>query len=164
MIAHILLFTALPLLLILAAVWDLTSYTIPNLISLALIAVFALFATLAPLGWSMTGIHLLTGVAALGIGILFFALGWIGGGDAKLFASCALWLGWPDILPFILASAVAGGALSLLLLLFRSKPLPTILLNIKWINKLHDKRAGVPYGIALSSGFLFLLPNSMLVH
>ena len=45
-----------------------------------------------------------------------FALGWIGGGDAKLFAACMLWLGWPASAPFVIWTALAGGGLAVALL------------------------------------------------
>ena len=51
-------------------------------------------------------------VAALVAGMAMFALGWIGGGDAKLFAACGLWLGGAAIFPFLAWTAIAGGGLA----------------------------------------------------
>ena len=46
-----------------------------------------------------------------------FALGWIGGGDAKLAAAIALWLGWGALLDYSLSAAIYGGALTIVILL-----------------------------------------------
>ena len=78
-----------PAALIVAALWDLTSFTIPNWISLALVAAFApaAFAAHPPMGVLLG--CLATGGGALLLGMVMFSLGWIGGGDAKLFAAAA---------------------------------------------------------------------------
>ncbi|MDP3300196.1 MAG: prepilin peptidase, partial [Phenylobacterium sp.] len=84
-----------PALLIVAALKDVTTYTIPNWISLALIVAFFPTALLLGLPLDVLGLHVGLGVGALVAGMVMFALGWIGGGDAKVFAASALWLGWP---------------------------------------------------------------------
>jgi len=65
MFAEILVLVALPLLLAAAASWDVASFTIPNFLNLALIAVFAVFAIAAGLSFSAIGWHLLAGAIAL---------------------------------------------------------------------------------------------------
>ena len=57
--------------------------------------------------------HALCGAAMLVFTFALFNLGWIGGGDAKLAAATALWLGWTPLADYGLASALAGGALTL---------------------------------------------------
>jgi len=158
MIAEVLVFVVLPVLLIAAAGWDLASFTIPNFLSLALIALFAVFATCAGLSWHAVGWHLLAGLLGLCIGFVLFALRYIGGGDAKLFAAVALWLGFSDLLPYALLASIFGGLLTLLLLALRHWPLPTVLLKQRWILNLHDSRSGIPYGVALAAGAFVLLP------
>ena len=71
-----------------------------------------------PLG--QIGLCLAVGLGALVLGMGMFAAGWIGGGDGKLFAVCALWLGWPAVLPFMLYTGLAGGALTFAILGLRS--------------------------------------------
>ena len=99
MLVEVILIAILPALLIAAAGWDLASFTIPNMLTAAMLALFMLFAVasaLAPHGMTLAdfGLHAAAGGIGLVVGIVFFALGWIGGGDAKLFAVAALWLGW----------------------------------------------------------------------
>ena len=158
MIAEILVVVALPALLAAAAGWDLASFTIPNFINIAVIAVFPLFALAAGLPLNAIGFHLLAGFAGLAIGFSLFALGYIGGGDAKLFAGIALWLGFADLMPYALLASVFGGFLTLALLIVRQWPLPHTLARQPWILKLHDTRSGVPYGVALAAGAFILLP------
>ncbi|MES2471922.1 MAG: prepilin peptidase [Pseudomonadota bacterium] len=160
MIAEILVVVALPVLLAAAAGWDLASFTIPNFINIAVIAVFPLFALAAGLSLETVGLHLLAGFAGLAIGFLFFALGYIGGGDAKLFAGVALWLGFADLMPYALIASVFGGFLTLALLIVRQWPLPATLARQPWILKLHDTRSGIPYGVALAAGAFILLPHT----
>jgi prepilin peptidase CpaA len=160
MFAEILVLVALPLLLAVAAGWDMASFTIPNFLNLALLAVFAAFAVTAGLSFSVIGWHLLAGVIALAIGFTLFALGHIGGGDAKLFAAVVLWLGLKDSLPYALVASVFGGLLALGLMLLRQWPLPAFLARQSWVLKLHDKQAGIPYGVALAAGAFFVLPST----
>ena len=160
MIAEILVIVALPLLLVIAAGWDLASFTIPNFLSLALLAIFAMFAVAAGLTLTSIGWHLLAGLLGLSIGFTLFALGYIGGGDAKLFAVVVLWLGFRDLMPYALLASLFGGVLSLGIVLLRRCPLPDVLARQGWIVKLHDARSGVPYGVALAAGAFILLPST----
>jgi prepilin peptidase CpaA len=160
MLAEILVIVALPLLLAAAAGWDVASFTIPNFLNLALAAIFAIFALAAGLAPAAIGWHILAGFLGLFIGFTLFALGYIGGGDAKLFAAVLLWLGLKDLLPYALLASIFGGLLTLALILLRQCPLPDILSRRAWIVKLHDARSGIPYGVALAAGAFFLLPST----
>ena len=108
-----------PIALAYAAVCDLTSYEIPNWISLTLLAVFLVASVFGSLGFVNIGWHLAAGAAVLAVGILLFAAGIFGGGDAKLFAVCAVWLGWANLLKFFVIVALIGGVFALFLLAFR---------------------------------------------
>jgi prepilin peptidase CpaA len=160
MFAEILVLVALPLLLAAAAGWDVASFTIPNFLNLTLIAAFAVFALAAGLSFSAIGWHVLAATIALAIGFTLFALGHIGGGDAKLFAAVVLWLGLKDFLPYALVASVFGGALAVVLMFLRQWPLPVFLAGQSWIMKLHDKKAGIPYGVALAAGAFLVLPST----
>lgn len=158
MIAEFLVFVLLPALLIAAAGWDLASYTIPNFLPLALIGAFAVFAIATSMTPSAIGLHVLAGLIALMVGFAFFALGYVGGGDAKLFACAAIWFGLGDLSQYALSASVFGGALTLGLLSFRKIPLPAIFGRQNWLMRLHDEKAGIPYGAALAAGAFAVLP------
>ena len=89
-----------------------------------------------------------------------FALGWIGGGDAKLAAATALWFGFDHLVMYLAYASVAGGILTLLILQLRQWPLPAPLSSQPWLQRLHDKEGGVPYGIALAIGALLIYPET----
>ena len=157
MIAQFLVLVVFPALLLLAAGWDLASFTIPNAIPAALAVAFFVFAFAAGMPAATLGWHALAGCVGLMAGFLLFAFGLIGGGDAKLFASVALVLGVHDALAYVLAASLFGGGLTLALLAMRRVPLPRVLAQ-PWLLRLHDERAGVPYGVALAAGAFVLLP------
>jgi prepilin peptidase CpaA len=164
MFAEWLVIFALPALLAAAAGWDLASFTIPNFLQAALLAAFAAFAVAAGLSLPAIGFHLLAGLVGLAIGFMLFALGYIGGGDAKLFAVLMLWLGFRDVVPYALFASLFGGALTLGLLFLRNLPLPAFLARQGWIVRLHDEKSGIPYGVALALGAFWILPQSQIFH
>ena len=86
--------TIFPLAMLLSASMDLMTMTIPNKISLALVAGFFVLAPFVGLSWPEFGLHIAMAFGLLVIGMGMFAMGWIGGGDAKLFAATGLWLGY----------------------------------------------------------------------
>ncbi len=146
--------------LLLAAGWDVASYTIPNFIQIGLILAFAAFALATGISPGIAGNHVLAGLAGLAAGFTLFALGYIGGGDAKLFASIALWLGFGDLPAYALIACILGGGLSLLLLTARKFPLPHAFARYQWVLRLHDSKSGVPYGVALAAGLFLILPQT----
>jgi prepilin peptidase CpaA len=160
MIAHTLILFVLPALLLAAAVWDIASFTIPNFLQAGLLAAFALLMIVHPLGAGEFGMHLLAGFIGLVAGFTLFALGYIGGGDAKLFACVALWFGMDDLLAYTLVASVFGGALTLGLLAMRNWPLPAPLATQNWLLRLHDDAEGIPYGAALAAGAFFILSQA----
>ena len=100
------------------------------------------------------------GLAILAIAFVMFGLGWVGGGDAKLAAATALWLGWSSMLDYGAAAAIYGGVLTLIILSARMMPLPAALARFAWVARLHDWKTGVPYGIALAAAGLIQYPGS----
>jgi prepilin peptidase CpaA len=164
MFAELLVIAILPALLMLAAGWDLASFSIPNFIPLALLLTFALFALGTGLSSYLVVGHLLIGLIGLVIGFILFATGIVGGGDAKLFATTLVWLGLKDALDYTLIAALLGGALTIVLLLVRGIPLPAIFLKQAWIARLCDTKAGVPYGVALALGAILVLPYTEVFH
>lgn len=154
-----------PALAIVGALKDLTSYTIPNWISLSLIAAFVPAALVSGVPLAPIGLCLAVGLGALVLGMGMFAAGWIGGGDGKLFAACALWLGWPAVLPFMLYTGLAGGALTFAILGLRSGWLaPAVAGGPAWLRKLGTNGGDLPYGVAIAVGALAAFPQGALAH
>lgn len=153
----------LPALAIAAALSDATSYTISNRLTAATALAFIPAALLSGLPLPVVGLSVLVGFGALVAGIAMFAAGWIGGGDAKLFAACALWMGTAAIAPFLTWTAVSGGALALLLLQLRRQPTLAALPGPAWAMRLIRPGENVPYGVAIAVGALAGFPVSALV-
>ena len=154
-----------PALVIVAALKDATSFTIPNWISLALVAAFAPVALACGVALSTIGLAFGVGAVALLAGMAMFAFGWIGGGDAKLLAASALWLGWPAVLPFIVITALCGGALALALLGLRSMWLrPLTVRGPAWVERLATPGAAAPYGVAICAGALATFPDGVVAQ
>lgn len=147
-----------PVAMAFAAAFDLFTMTIPNRISLALLAAFAIVAPLSGMPVQTIGLHLATGAGALAIGFFMFMRGWVGGGDAKLFAAAALWLGWDSLGQFAVAIGLFGGLLSLVILAFRRFVPERFVTGPFWLTRLHDKTSGVPYGIAIGAAALVIYP------
>lgn len=148
--------------MIAGAVYDAATLTIPNWISLALLALFPLVAFFAGLGWSEIGIHFAVGFAALLAGIALFAGGFIGGGDAKLFAAISLYVGASAFGFYVFAVALAGGVLALLLMGLRYLARSGVAWRFNGFQHLAISGAGIPYGIAIAAGGLFVLPATRL--
>jgi len=136
--------------LVVAAVGDIRSRTIPNWLNLA-IALGAI-----PF-WYWSGLDLWPDVAwRIAIAAIVFAvfagafaLGMMGGGDVKLVAAIALWLPPAAVLPLLVVMSLAGGALTLLMavrhrLARRKEPLE------------------IPYGVAIAFGGLWLIGERFL--
>lgn len=151
-----------PFLMAYAASSDLLTMLIPNWISLALIAGFAAVAAGSGMGWSEIGWHVGAALLTLCATFALFARGLIGGGDAKLAAATTLWIGLGDMLDYLLVASVLGGLLTLGLLAARSQPLPSLFVRLPFAVHLHDRKTGVPYGIALAAAGLAVVPQSVL--
>ncbi|HEY8138795.1 MAG TPA: prepilin peptidase [Methylocystis sp.] len=149
-----------PLLMIFAALADLFTMTIPNRVSLVLIAAYLLLALYLRLPLATVGLHVSCGLAMLALTFTMFQMGWIGGGDAKLAAATALWVGWPALFEYGLAASLIGGVLTIAILALRHYDLPEKLLSVGFIAKLAEKNGGVPYGIALALAGLVIYPHT----
>jgi prepilin peptidase CpaA len=149
-----------PALMAVSASMDLVTLTIPNRIPLALLLGYAGLATVFGLPWTavLTGVS--CGAATLAATFLLFVFRLIGGGDAKLAAATALWLGWGSILDYAVAATLIGGALALAILAARATPFPAALYRQGWIARLLSPGTGVPYGIALAAAGLMEYPHS----
>ncbi len=159
-VSHQLMILFFPLTMAFAAATDLLTMKIPNLLSAAVTLGYFALALIAGRPLVEIGQHGLCGAVILALTFTLFNLGWIGGGDAKLAAATALWVGWSPLAEYGLSSAIAGGALTLIILAGRRIALPPALASQTWIARLHDARTGIPYGIALAFGGLMVYPQT----
>ena len=142
----------LAVMLLVAAIIDMRTFTISNRLNLAV-------ALLAPLYWWSIGLPLWPDAAIqLGVAAAVFAVlagafyaGMMGGGDVKLAAALALWFSPGSTLKFLVLMSIAGGVLTLMLIV---------------LHRLAKKpgRPEIPYGVAIAFGGLWILAQRFLHH
>jgi prepilin peptidase CpaA len=143
-----------------AGIVDLTTMRIRNGLVLALLGAYLVLAM--PAGFTLEEIAWSAAIAAglLAVSFVFFARGWMGGGDAKLLAVTALWLGLDHAPAFLVYTALFGGALTLAILQLRLVGLPAFLGSKPWITRLQSDRTGIPYGVAITLAALIVFPQT----
>jgi len=143
-----------------AGAMDLLTMTIPNRISIALVAAFFVTAILIGLPPQQILMHIAAGALILAAGIALFAVGGFGGGDAKLLAAGALWIGFEGLLPYLINVTLFGGLVAIAVLLYRRIP-ATVLPIPDWAVRLHTRKSGIPYGIAIACSALAAYPQTV---
>jgi prepilin peptidase CpaA len=144
-----------------AAATDLLTMTISNKVSLLLIVSFLALALLTGMDLKDFGLHLAAGGLVLVVSFVLFSFGWVGGGDAKLASTTALWLGWPLLVEYIGLASLFGGLLTLVVLYIRGTLPPSFLYRQDWFTRLAKPETGIPYGIALAASGLAVYPASV---
>jgi prepilin peptidase CpaA len=148
-----------------AAWWDLTTRRVPNSLSLAGLAAAVLLR--APLGLEASLRGLEGFAVALGVALLLYALGAVGGGDAKLLAVTGALLGL-QALPGALAYIVLLGAALAIVMMARKRLLLLLFINTlelfrtrRMVAREGEVRAldspgalTVPYAVPIAAGAL----------
>lgn len=149
-----------PAAMIYAGIMDVMTLKIRN----GLVAAIAVgYFVLAPLvGFTAEEIAWSVALAAgvLVVTFSFFALGWIGGGDAKLAAASALWFGPEHAFTYFMVTALIGGVLSVVVLWMRVSTLPASFHGYEWIMRIRESARGIPYGAAMAPAALIVLPGT----
>lgn len=159
-----LIFVVFPFCMVFAALSDMLSMTIANRVSLLLVVVFAVVAPLTGMDWEAYGWHFAAGALVLAITFGMFALGGMGGGDAKLMSATAVWMGFSfHLMEYLVATAFIGGLLTVGILLYRRSPLAVYTGHNLFLRHFADARGGIPYGIALGIGGLVSYPGTPLM-
>ena len=151
-----------PAAMIYAGAMDFFTMTIPNRVSVALVIAFFGAALLAGMPWMTLLGHVGACLLVLVVSIFMFARGWLGGGDAKLLAAASLWFGFELLIDYTLLVSILGGVLAAFILFYRQAVPPMWISGLNWAERLHDEKAGIPYGIALAGAALWLFPSSQL--
>ena len=150
-----------PIAMIYAAAMDFFTMTIPNRVSLALIVGFFAAAVLGGLGWmDILQARRSRLRSCLSITVVMFSQGWLGGGDAKLLAAASLWFGFNQLLDYVVMVALFGGVLGIAASWLPQRHSAVIIAGRDWAERLHDKKAGIPYGVALGAAGLWVFPTS----
>lgn len=148
----------LAILLVVAAVIDVRTFTISNRLNAAVaLLAFAYWWSIGLPLWPDGAIRL---AIAAGVFILLgatFYMGMMGGGDVKLAAALALWFQPITTLKFLVLMSLAGGVLTLIVLAIHRKrgkaPVD---------GETAPPRPEVPYGVAIAAGALWILAQRFL--
>lgn len=104
-----LIFVVFPFCMVFAAISDMLSMTIANRVSVLLVATFAAVAPFTGMDWTTYGWHFAAGFLVLVITFAMFALGGMGGGDAKLLSATAVWMGMSmELIQYVFYGALLG--------------------------------------------------------
>lgn len=154
-------------LVIIAGIWDLTTYRIPNKLSFPLI--------ISGLAYNLFTNNIKTSLLGFGvcflIGLIFWLLGGMGGGDLKMMAGIGSWVGLEASLAILLLASAIGLIWALVDIIRhkelkkKTKELKVNLLQLYLLKEksqvLKEKnlKNPIPYGtcIALSTLVIFLI-------
>jgi len=133
-----------------ASMKDMASLTIPNWVNGLIAVLFIPAALVAMPGWSVFGAHLAVGAAAFIVCFCLFLVGGFGGGDAKMIPGVLLWVGPAGVFDFLMGTALAGGVLSVAVIMAR-KTIPEAFAP-GFVRATMQEGNGVPYGVAIAVG------------
>lgn len=139
---------------------DFRGFRIPNAVSVAILAAFAVsYGALYVTGTREVvllpiGLHIGAALLVLLITGTLFAFKQLGAGDSKMATVLALWMGLPGLVPFLFYMSLAGGVVAgISLILKKWKPVKNPPEG-SWVDKAQQGHPSVPYGIALACGAL----------
>lgn len=126
-----------------AAATDIGARRIPNRLTLALALVGLARIAVAPTGAALLSIAVDLGAAMLVflLGAAGFQLRLLGGGDVKLLAAGALWIGGASLLSYLMTTVLAGGILALGFVAWHLA-----------VGKRGAAAPTLPYGVAVAAG------------
>jgi len=137
--------------------------TIPNIFVALLIASFAV--GYAAIRFSGAGFfqplssHILAGGAVLIVTFAMFSLRMIGGGDSKLAAAFALWVGLSGLPVFLFYMAIGGAGVAAAALVLKRRTVFKNPAEKSWIARVQAGESVVPYGIPITFGALMAFIN-----
>ena len=166
---HFLCLVMLPTLLMVAAIWDVLTFKIPNWLTLLIAALF--FPMALATGLPLDGFvwHVAGGILLFAVGFIMFQFNLLGGGDAKMLAAGGLWFGMTNIYGFIILAALAGFlqvsfmvAMSFIML---SLDIADISDKSKRLwGKLVSMTPNVPFGFAIALGGIVAFRSTWWMH
>lgn len=142
-----------------AAVSDFRYFRIPNIVSIALLALWPVYLLTKPdmAGWT---ISLTWAAIFLVLGFFAFSKGYVGAGDVKFMATTTLWVPPHLFGQFLIAIGLSGGLLCFVLLTIRliNKNKPQAVTGATQTPPIQQKspflQQYAPYGVAIACGCL----------
>lgn len=153
-----------PAALLIAAANDLYEFKIPNWVSLTLFLAYFAAGAVNGASLALIGEGLMISAAMLTVSFILFARNVIGGGDAKLLAAIAPWIGLSSLTGFLFNMAFAGGAMAIALIIFRKTPALPVYAHAPWVLRLHQRPKEMPYAVPIAAGGLLSFPQTPYFH
>lgn len=163
-LTNTLVLSVFPIMLVAAGIGDFLTMRIPNWLTGAMVVLFFVVALIAGMPWQIMMWHVLAGVAVLAVGILLFFTIRFGGGDAKMLAAGALWVGLKGLAPFVFYTAVCGGALAIVAMIWVYFKQTHDETENALLKKIFSKKIDVPYGVAIAGGGILAFPQTWWVQ
>ena len=155
------------------AVSDVRAHRIPNLLNYSALLLGLISSTLVG-GWQ--GLEQGVAGALIGGGVffLFYLVKGMGAGDVKLMAAVGAWLGIKQTVVVMMASAIAGGVLAIIYVVFYRRLWSTVqnmgeLIRFHFtsgvrphpeLNLQDSSSVRLPYGLAIAVGTAYLLVST----
>lgn len=158
--SNALLLSVFPLMMIAAGIGDILTMRIPNWLNGAIVVTFFIVAFIMAMPLAVMQWHLVAGAALLVAGMALFFFGGFGGGDAKMLAAGALWVGWDGLIPFLVYTALAGGVLALVMILWSHLQVEKEVRGSTWMKRVFRTDLDLPYGVAIAAGGVFAFPQT----
>jgi prepilin peptidase CpaA len=143
-------------LLLASAYSDVKRLIIPNQYTIAIALLFPAYGLSSPGSVDWLGSALVAG-GLLVVGFFLFCKKVTGGGDVKLVVATALWAGPELVLPFLLYTGAAGGAMAGAIWLrhrFSAAGTPLTFLSLPARKEFYDQP--MPYGVAIAVGGIYV--------
>ena len=145
---------------------DIKSLKIPNAVSVIVLALFFLNWWVAAPAEDLTK-HLIVAGATLFLGFGIYVAGFMGAGDIKLITALMLWAGTRDGFDFLIVMTLIGGVFASLLLIARKSmavwPSAQSYIPSRRM-RMWAQRGIFPYGIAICTAGLLLMPSFFAAH
>lgn len=141
-------------LVLMAAITDIKSLSIPNIIPIFILAAFAFTVVFDPTYFVNLENSLISAATIFVITFVMFAAGILGAGDSKLLAVLGLWIPVSTIWGFVLIMSVVGAMLGVVAIFIRKQEfLSHRFSEVSWFGQLQQGRSAVPYAVAIASAF-----------
>lgn len=139
-------------LLVAAAIQDAVQLKISNFLSAGVLLLAIVAAAVSGIElaiWQNLAVFVIT----LAVGTMMFSRGMLGGGDVKLLAAVMLWADFGTAIRLVASIFIFGGILALIIIFGRSAVPKSLIEKVAVLRP----KAGIPYGIAITFGTLFMV-------
>ncbi len=147
-----------------AGISDYFTLKIPNWLNLIIAVSVIPFVLLAQMPMELFAWHVVAGLLTFIVAFVLFAVGIIGGGDAKMLSACALWVGWDAMFNFTMYTVIAGGILGLALTVWKWLASKKDDAGFAWAKGLGKGKQQLPYGIAIAAAGVIVFPATWWVQ